>query len=54
MAASRVLVVDDEPMVRDVLVRYLSLDGFEVSEAADGRSALERITENAPTSWSSI
>ena len=48
MAASRVLVVDDEPMVRDVLVRYLSLDGFEVSEAADGRSALERITENAP------
>ena len=48
MAAQRVLVVDDEAMVRDVLVRYLSLEGFEVTEAADGRSALERIADSAP------
>jgi DNA-binding response OmpR family regulator len=48
MPAQRVLVVDDEPMVRDVLVRYLSLDGFEVSEAADGRSALDRIEDGDP------
>ncbi len=48
MAAQRVLVVDDEPMVRDVLVRYLSLEGFEVAEAADGRVALERIAEHDP------
>jgi DNA-binding response OmpR family regulator len=48
MSAQRVLVVDDEPMVRDVLVRYLSLEGFDVSEAADGRSALERIADDAP------
>ena len=32
----RVLVVDDEPMVRDVLARYLEADGFEVDTAGDG------------------
>ena len=48
MVAQRVLVVDDEPMVRDVLARYLEQEGFEVSEAADGRSALERIAEHDP------
>ena len=26
----RVLVVDDEPVVRDVLTRYLTHEGFEV------------------------
>ena len=31
MAKRRVLVVDDEPMVREVLERYLELEGFEVT-----------------------
>jgi DNA-binding response OmpR family regulator len=48
MTAERVLVVDDEAMVRDVLVRYLSLEGYAVTEAADGRAALERIAAWAP------
>ena len=34
-----VLVVDDEPMVREVLVTYLRRDGFAVREAADGHEA---------------
>jgi len=34
-----VLVVDDEPMVRDVVARYLTREGFVVIEAADGRLA---------------
>jgi two-component system, OmpR family, phosphate regulon response regulator PhoB len=38
---TRVLVVDDEPTVREVVVGYLRRDGHEVSEAADGPSALE-------------
>lgn len=38
--ATRVLVVDDEPTVREVVVGYLRRDGHEVSEAADGPSAL--------------
>lgn len=46
--ASRVLVVDDEPMVRDVLTRYLTREGFTVSAAADGHEALEMIRRDAP------
>jgi DNA-binding response OmpR family regulator len=34
-----VLVVDDEPIVRDVVVRYLRRDGFETCEAATGDEA---------------
>src|SRR5919197_1741945 len=37
---ARVLVVDDEPVVCDVLARYLKRDGFEVDTAADGDDAL--------------
>ncbi|HVF79417.1 MAG TPA: response regulator transcription factor [Solirubrobacteraceae bacterium] len=38
----RVLVVDDEPAVREVLQRILRLDGYEVELAVDGREALGR------------
>lgn len=31
-----VLVVDDEPLVRDVLIRYLQREGFDTLEAGDG------------------
>jgi DNA-binding response OmpR family regulator len=34
-----VLVVDDEPVVRDVVARYLRRDGYDTLEAADGESA---------------
>ena len=36
MTGTRVLVVDDEPTVREVVVGYLRRDGHEVAEAADG------------------
>ncbi len=39
--SGRVLVVDDEPMVREVVTAYLERDGFRVATAADGRTALE-------------
>ncbi len=35
------LVVDDEPMVREVVCTYLEKDGFLTHEAADGLAALE-------------
>jgi DNA-binding response OmpR family regulator len=38
--ATRVLVVDDEPMVREVLARYLEKEGFAVEVAEDGEQAL--------------
>jgi two-component system response regulator MprA len=36
----RILVVDDEPAVREVLERILHLEGFEVAMAHDGREAV--------------
>lgn len=39
--ATRILVVDDEPMVTEVVERYLHLQDFEVSLAADGHQALQ-------------
>jgi len=45
---ARVLVVDDEPIVRDVVVRYLRRDGFETIEAADGDTARALIERTAP------
>jgi CheY-like chemotaxis protein len=38
----RVLVVDDDPRIRDVLTGYLILDGHAVETAADGREGLAR------------
>src|SRR6188768_1498797 len=43
-----VLVVDDEPVVREVVVRYLRRDGFDTIEAADGDVARELIARDAP------
>jgi DNA-binding response OmpR family regulator len=35
-----VLVVDDEPMIRDVLQQFLAREGFEVLTASNGTQAL--------------
>ncbi len=43
-----VLVVDDEPTIREVVCRYLERDGFRTVEAADGESALASIEESEP------
>ena len=46
--APHVLVVDDEPIVRDVLTRYLTRAGYQVSDAGDGEQALEAISAGHP------
>jgi two-component system, OmpR family, phosphate regulon response regulator PhoB len=43
-----VLVVDDEPMVREVVCTYLARDGFVCHEASDGEEALAAIGEHNP------
>jgi DNA-binding response OmpR family regulator len=43
-----VLLVDDEPMLVDVLERYLRDDGFAVVRAADGPSAVEAFEQSRP------
>jgi DNA-binding response OmpR family regulator len=48
LRASRILVVDDDPTVREVVRRYLTREGHEVIEATDGPSALSAIREAAP------
>src|SRR6476659_10897937 len=44
-----VLVVDDEPIVRDVVVRYLERDGFRTLTASDGDAARALIEEREPS-----
>jgi DNA-binding response OmpR family regulator len=47
-SGTRVLVVDDETLVRDVLARYLIRDGYEVETAADGEAAIAAFRERRP------
>jgi len=47
-ARQRVLVVDDDPTVSDVVRRYLELAGFEVAHASDGPDALTQFTREEP------
>ena len=42
-----VLVVDDEPIVREVGVRYLEREGFDTLEAGDGDRARELLEQSA-------
>jgi two-component system, OmpR family, response regulator MprA len=44
----RVLVVDDDPDVRDSLRRSLTFEGYQVTEAADGAQALDAIAAARP------
>lgn len=44
-----VLVVDDEPIVRDVVTRYLRRDGFETREAESGEEARAAIEHETPS-----
>jgi DNA-binding response OmpR family regulator len=46
--ARTILVVDDEPTLRETLAEALEADGFRVVTAADGREALARFREHRP------
>ena len=48
MPEQRILVVEDEPMVGEVVERYLRRDGHDVRIARDGRSALEEFQRFQP------
>ncbi|MBT2481385.1 response regulator transcription factor [Streptomyces sp. ISL-94] len=47
-AAGRVLVVDDDPTVSEVVAGYLERAGFTVHRAADGPAALESAARHRP------
>lgn len=48
MGAKRILVVEDEPNMREIVVARLENHGYEVATAADGYQALARTREFAP------
>ena len=43
-----VLIVDDEPRIREILVRFLAPAGYAVNEAADADAALALVAATAP------
>lgn len=44
----KILVVDDEGKIRELVKNYLEKEGFEVIQAADGSEALEAMTREKP------
>jgi DNA-binding response OmpR family regulator len=44
-----VLVVDDEPVVRDVVVRYLEQAGYRTLQASDGETARDLLERETPS-----
>lgn len=48
MTASRILIADDDPLLRSLLVHRLSVDGYDVLVAGDGAQALASIAEQKP------
>jgi len=48
LAGTRVLLVDDEDMIRRPMARFLARRGAEVAEASDGVQALERLASFEP------
>jgi DNA-binding response OmpR family regulator len=47
-SATRVLVVDDDDVIRQLICLNLELEGFEVYQAADGLDALAKVREVNP------
>jgi DNA-binding response OmpR family regulator len=46
--ARTILVVDDEPTLRETLAENLEMEGFRVVTAADGREAIDRFHQSQP------
>ena len=48
MTLGRVLVVDDDEVIRQLIAVNLQLEGFEVATAVDGQDCLEKVREVDP------
>lgn len=44
----KILIVEDEPNVRNFVKVYLEFEGYEVVEAKNGREGLERVKADGP------
>ena len=45
---TKILVADDEPMIREALKRILESEGYEICEADNGKAACEAVSKNSP------
>ncbi len=43
---SKILIVDDEKKIRDVVREYAEFEGFEILEAEDGMDAVKKVSDN--------
>ena len=48
MTGRSILIVDDEPNIREIVALYLERAGFQVQVAGDGRAALQALTAALP------
>ena len=48
MAVGRILVVDDEQAIRELVRQNLELSGYECIDAEDGSQALQKVGEQRP------
>jgi CheY-like chemotaxis protein len=46
--AERILVVDDDQVIQELLVVNLEMEGYDVLTAANGEEALERVKRDGP------
>jgi signal transduction histidine kinase/DNA-binding response OmpR family regulator len=47
-ASQPILIVEDDPLARQLLHQMLARDGWPVAEAGDGRAALRQLEQNPP------
>ncbi len=48
LARTKVLIADDDPVIRAVASRVLEEEGYEVEQVADGETALQRVSSLVP------
>lgn len=46
---TRILIVDDDPAIRGLLVELLTDEGYQTLQAADGLEAIERARASSPS-----
>src|SRR2546423_14117427 len=46
--SAQLLVVDDDPQLREALTRALALDGYDVATATNGAQALDAVSRERP------
>ena len=46
--AKTILIVDDEPSIRDIIIYNLKKEGYKIIEAGDGITAVEMALEQRP------